>query len=158
MSGVGKSSVLRALAARGMQTVDTDEDGWCVPGSDDPGERVWDEDRMRALLGAPRHRPLFVSGCVPNQGRFSSDFAHVVLLSAPPDVTRRRILARSDNPFGQSPAEWARVVADTAEVVPLLRRHATLELDTAQLGIDEVADRLAALAAEAPSGSSLTGP
>jgi len=147
MSGVGKSSVLRALAARGMQTVDTDEDNWCVPEPGNPEERVWDEGRMRALLGASRHRPLFVSGCVPNQGRFSAEFSHVVLLSAPLDVTRRRILARSDNTFGQSAAEWTQVVADTAEVVPLLRRHATLELDTAHLSVPEVADRLAALAA-----------
>lgn len=145
MSGVGKSSVLRALAARGMQTVDTDEDNWCVPEPGNPEERVWDEDRMQALLGTSRHRPLFVAGCVPNQGCFSAEFAHVVLLSAPLDVARRRILTRSDNTFGQSAAEWARVVTDTTEVVPLLRRHATLELDTAHLSVPEVADRLAAL-------------
>ncbi|GAA4913936.1 hypothetical protein GCM10023223_36530 [Stackebrandtia albiflava] len=31
MSGVGKSTVLRELAGRGLHTVDTDYDGWCGP-------------------------------------------------------------------------------------------------------------------------------
>lgn len=100
---------------------------------------------MRALLDAPRRGPLFVQGCVPNQGRFYPDFFRVVLLSAPLDVMRARILARTDNPYGQASAEWARVQADTAAVLPLLRAGADLELNTSRLGPDELADRLVAL-------------
>ena len=47
MSGTGKSSVVRELAARGFKAVDTD-DGWCdvLPG----GRQTWREDDIRALL------------------------------------------------------------------------------------------------------------
>ena len=30
MSGVGKSTLLRELASRGLETVDADDDAWCV--------------------------------------------------------------------------------------------------------------------------------
>ncbi|WP_226991420.1 AAA family ATPase [Deinococcus gobiensis] len=147
MSGTGKSTALRTLAARGYGAVDTDDEGWCElhAGPDGHPEPRWREDRMRALLDAPRREPLFVQGCVPNQGQFYPDFSRVVLLSAPLDVMRARILARTDNPYGQTRAEWARIQADTAEVLPLLRAGADLELDTSRLGPDELADRLVAL-------------
>ncbi len=147
MSGTGKSSVLRSLAARGFETVDTDDEGWCERRAGEHGqpELLWREDRVRALLDTPRDTALFVQGCVPNQGRFCPDFAQVVLLTAPLDVMRARILERPDNPFGKSDAQWAQIVADTAEVVPLLRPGATLELETSHLSVAEVTDRLAAL-------------
>ncbi|GAA4711565.1 hypothetical protein GCM10025782_04570 [Pedococcus ginsenosidimutans] len=44
MSGAGKSTLLTALAGRGHLTIDTDYDGWELPGS------VWDEARMGELL------------------------------------------------------------------------------------------------------------
>lgn len=154
MSGTGKSTALRALAQRGYGVVDTDDEGWCElhTGPDGHAEPRWREHRMRALLDTPRRVPLFVQGCVPNQGQFYPDFFRVVLLSAPLDVMRSRILARTDNPYGQASAEWARVQADTAEVLPLLRAGASLELDTSRLSISELADRLAALVAPPAHG------
>jgi len=147
MSGTGKSTALRALARRGFSVVDTDDEGWCEfsTGLDGAPEPRWYEDRIRTLLDAPRTAPLFVQGCVPNQGHFYPDFAHVVLLSAPLDVMHARILARTDNPYGQSEAEWRRVQADEAEVLPLLRAGASLVLDTSRLSINELTDKLAAL-------------
>jgi hypothetical protein len=60
MSGTGKSTVIRALAARGYKAVDTDTEEWLtwvtVPRSPDRAgagvERdwVWREDRMQRLL------------------------------------------------------------------------------------------------------------
>ena len=95
MSGTGKSSALAELARQGFRTVDTDEPGW------KDGE-LWREDRMAELLGEDGGT-LFVSGCVPNQGRFYDRFDAVVLLSAPADVMLERIDGRTNNTFGKSP-------------------------------------------------------
>src|SRR5262249_10923319 len=65
MSGTGKSSALRALAALGHRTVDTDSSRWSRwEGTD----WIWREDAMSALLAS--RGPLFVAGCKTNQGRF----------------------------------------------------------------------------------------
>ena len=67
-----------------------------------------------------------------NQGRFYDRFDAVVLLSAPADVMLERIDARTDNPFGKSAEERAQVLADLAEVEPLLRAGCTHELDASR--------------------------
>ena len=82
MSGAGKTTLLEELARRGHVTVDTDYDGWELPGA------VWDEPRMDALLAG--HADVIVSGTVENQGRFHDRFDHIVLLSAPLDVGDER--------------------------------------------------------------------
>jgi hypothetical protein len=154
MSGTGKSAALAGLAGRGHATVDTDEPGWSVwdaAGRGGDGDWLWDEGRMAALLAAPRDRPLFVSGAVPNQGRFYDRFAAVVLLSAPADVVFDRIARRSSNEYGKSPEERARIAADLAETEPLMRRTATHEIDTTQ-PLAAVVDQLERIALSAPSG------
>jgi dephospho-CoA kinase len=137
MSGTGKSSALAELARQGFRTVDTDEPGW------KDGE-LWREDRMAELLSEDGGT-LFVSGCVPNQGRFYDRFDAVVLLSAPADVMLARIDARTNNPFGKSDEERSRILADLAEVEPLLRAGCTHELDTAR-PLEAVVADLAAIA------------
>ena len=132
MSGTGKTSALAELARRGFRTVDTDEPGW------KDGE-LWREDRMSELL-AEDGGTLFVSGTVENQARFYGRFDAVVLLSAPADVMLARIDARTGNPFGKSAAERARVLADLAEVEPLLRAGCTHELDASRPLGEVVAD------------------
>jgi len=142
VSGVGKSTVIAGLVARGYRAVDTDFGGYCSPGPDvepprptaEPGW-VWHEARLRRLLAsAPGESPfdsvLFVSGCVPNQGRFYADFDRIVLLSAGPEVVRHRLLERTGNDYGKAPAELERALSDQAEVEPLLRAGATAEIDT----------------------------
>jgi dephospho-CoA kinase len=135
MSGTGKSSALAELARRGFRTVDTDEPGW------KDGE-LWREDRMAELL-AEDGGTLFVSGCVENQGRFYDRFDAVVLLSAPADVMLARIAARTNNPFGKSPEERKRILADLSEVEPLLRAGCTHELDASRPLEAVVADLVA---------------
>jgi broad-specificity NMP kinase len=86
MSGTGKSSALTELGRRGYRVVDTDEPGWSEwvdPSDDGRGEWLWDEERMTELLRSDDGRPLFVQGCVRNQGKFYDRFDAVVLLSAP---------------------------------------------------------------------------
>jgi broad-specificity NMP kinase len=148
MSGTGKSTVLAELERRGHRVVDTDYGGWAedVPTADGTGrEQLWREDRIAALLDEPSSEPLFVSGCVANQGRFYDRFAAVVLLSVPEAVLVDRVASRTTNDFGKSDEERARILSDLREVEPLLRRGATAEIDTRR-PVAEVADLIEAIA------------
>jgi dephospho-CoA kinase len=142
MSGTGKSAALNELARRGFRTVDTDLGDWIT----DHEEPLWREDRIDALITEHEHsgEPLFIAGTVINQTVFYPRFDQIVLLSAPLEVMLERIDAREDNPFGKTPDERRRIIADTAEIEPLLRSSATVEIDT-RAPLKTVADRLAAL-------------
>jgi dephospho-CoA kinase len=141
MSGTGKSSALAELGRRGFRTVDTDEPGWKERRGD---EEVWREERVAELLASAGDGPLYVSGCVSNQGRFYDRFDAVVLLSAPVEVMLERLDSRATNDFGKTPAEHERILADLAEVEPLLRATCTHELDAAR-PLDEVVEELVAI-------------
>lgn len=130
MSDAGKTTLLEELARRGHVTVDTDYDGWELPGA------VWDEPRMDALLAG--HADVIVSGTVENQGRFHDRFDHIVLLSAPVEVLLHRVSTRTNNPYGRTEAEQADIREYVRTVEPLLRRSATLELD-GRRPVDELA-------------------
>lgn len=131
MSGTGKSTVMTELAARGYKAVDTDDGDWHV-WADVAGEpdRVWREDRIRELLLSEDVDVLFVSGTASNQVEFYPWFDHVVLLSAPVPVIVERLARRTNNPYGKRPDELARVLGHVETIEPLLRRGATLEVDT----------------------------
>ncbi|MEE6296643.1 AAA family ATPase [Georgenia wangjunii] len=136
MSGAGKSTLLEELARRGHLAVDTDYDGWELPGA------VWDEVRMGELL--TRHDDVVVSGTVENQGRFYDRFEHVVLLSAPVEVLIERVATRTNNPYGRAADQQAEIRQYVVEVEPVLRRGATVELD-GRRPVDELADVVEAL-------------
>jgi dephospho-CoA kinase len=127
MSGTGKSSVIQALAARGYKAVDTD-DGWCEPLPD--GRQQWREDAIAQLLETQDAEVLFVAGCEENQVRFHPRFDLIVLLSAPAEVLVSRLASRTSNPFGQSPGDLERILADLRAVEPRLRRVADHEIRT----------------------------
>jgi dephospho-CoA kinase len=145
MSGTGKSSVLRVLGERGHRVVDTDTDEWSEWVD---GDWLWDERAIAELLASHEHGHLFLGGCRTNQGRFYDRLDAVALLSAPAEVLLARIEARADNPYGKSAEERELVLRHLAEVEPLLRATASAELD-ATAPLDEVADRLEAIAAAA---------
>ncbi|SER97753.1 AAA family ATPase [Actinokineospora terrae] len=148
MSGVGKSAALGGLARLGYRVVDTDHGGWVadLPLPDGTSEPQWREERIDALIAEHERsgEPLVIAGTVLNQARFYPRFAEVVLLSAPLPVMLERVAARETNPYGKTPEERARIAADTAEVEPLLRASATVEIDT-RAPLDEVVARLAEL-------------
>ncbi len=150
MSGTGKSSALAALAGHGYRVVDTDDPGWV----EDHGERLWAEDRMTALLDTAGDDPLFVQGCVRNQGRFYPRFDAVVLLSAPAPVLLERVATRTTNDYGKTPAERAAILADLAEVEPRLRATCTHELDATR-PLPDVVAALIAIASGRPPGPPL---
>ena len=140
MSGTGKSTLIRELAARGYKAVDTDTDEWSEwvmaasepdePGSPEEPDWVWREDRIQRLLSSEDADVLFISGCKSNQGKFYAQFDHIVLLSAPARVIVERLATRTNNPYGKHPDELARVLWHLQTVEPLLRRGASLEVDT----------------------------
>lgn len=150
MSGTGKSSVLRELAARGHRTVDTDSDEWCEWVVEPDGSRDWRwrEPEVRALLDSHGRGHLFVSGCKTNQGRLYPLFDAVVLLDAPVEVLLGRIADRRDNPYGKSCAERAEVLSYVHTVLPRLRSTASAELDASQ-PIEVVADAIIRIADDA---------
>ena len=90
----------------------------------------WHEEAMNALLAQEVTGWLFVAGCASNQGLFYDRFDAVVLLSVPREVMLQRIASRSTNPFGKTPQERQRILADLEAVEPRLRATSTAEIVT----------------------------
>jgi dephospho-CoA kinase len=141
ISGVGKSTVVAELAARGYKTVDTDY-GWCHTAPD--GEWLWREDLIEGLLSTEDADVLFIAGAASNQVKFYRRFHHVVLLSAPADVIVERLEARTNNAFGKAAEELTRVLNHLHTVEPMLRNAATYEIVTAR-HLDEVVEEIVQL-------------
>jgi shikimate kinase len=138
MSGAGKSALVHELQRQGLRAFDADEDGFSEPRAD--GRWGWRAERVAALLGGPGDGHLFFAGCSEEQATLPFDFR--VLLTAPVDVLLERLRARTGNRYGQRPAEEAQVLADLAEVEPLLRRSADLILETTTEPPERLADVL----------------
>lgn len=145
MSGTGKSTIIGILREKGYLAVDMDEPGWSVHNAE--GHPLWCEDRLREVLTRDEHTVLFVSGCAENQGKFYSEFRHIILLSAPAEVLIERLTHRTNNPYGKRPEERAEVLHYLETVEPLLRGGATHEIDTTQ-PLEQVVERILTLAHE----------
>jgi thymidylate kinase len=143
MSGTGKSTALAELERQGFAVVDTDQPGWTEWSEHEAG-LVWREDRIAELLAQEREVPLYVSGTVPNQGRFYRDFEAVVLLSAPIDVLLDRIGSRRTNDYGKSAEERDLILEHVAEIEPSLRATCTHEIDATQT-VEAVVAQLVAI-------------
>jgi len=150
MSGTGKSSALGELGRRGYRVVDTDDPGWReYRAHAQPidelhwGEYLWVEERITKLLDSDDARSLFVAGGARNQSKFYDRFDAVVLLTAPVDVILDRVARRTTNNYGKTALERAEILADLAEVVPLLRQSCTHEFDASRPLEEVVADLIA---------------
>lgn len=95
----------------------------------------------------PRTGPPIVSGCASNQGRCDDLLEHEVLRTAPLEVLLARVAARPPGAYGTRAADRVEIAQYQEVVVPLLRRRATAEWDTATASIAELDDRVVALAA-----------
>ncbi|QDP97072.1 AAA family ATPase [Microlunatus elymi] len=127
VSGVGKSTLIIGLQRRGYCAVDLDYHGYSR--FDDTGDWVWDVDRIRMLLDA-EDQLIFVSGSASNMAALRPRFDRVVLLTAPAETMRERLLTRTNNPYGKTERELAESLQYKETVEPLLRRTATVEIDT----------------------------
>jgi shikimate kinase len=94
---------------------------------------------MSALLAD--RTTIAVCGTAQNHGRFCDRFEHVIYLRVPLEVLLDRVRARTNNPYGKAVGERADIARYVAEVEPLIRRTATLELD-GLLPIPALADRV----------------
>ena len=137
MSGTGKSALVHELRHRGYPAYDADDDGFSEPRSD--GRWGWRLDLVANLLGQQTERPLFFAGCSEEQIELPFDYR--VLLTAPRSVLIDRLRTRTGNTYGRSSVELANVLADLAEVEPLLRRSSDLVLSTTA-PVSQVADDL----------------
>ena len=143
MSGSGKPALVHELRRRGYAAYDADEDGFSEPRAD--GRWGWCADRVGELLGRVPDGPAFFAGCSEEQVDLPFDVR--VLLTAPGPVLVERLRARGTNPDGRDGAELAQVLADLAEVEPLLHRSADVVLTTTT-PTAELADRLLGRLAE----------
>jgi dephospho-CoA kinase len=148
MSGVGKSTVAARLSRLGYEAVDTDHDGFSVV--DEHGGKRWDLDRIRRLLATEDVDVLFVVGTDESQGRLYPYFDDIVLLSAPREVMVERIASRTNNPFGKSPDELAKIISDLETYEPMMRRTATHEIDTSK-PLDDVIEEILRLVEQPPA-------
>jgi dephospho-CoA kinase len=127
MSGAGKTALVHELRGRGSRALDADDDGFSEPRAD--GRWGWRAEQVAELL-EQRDGPLFFAGCSEEQATLPFDYR--VLLTAPADVLLERLRTRTGNRYGRSPAQREQVLADLAEVEPLLRRSADLILETTE--------------------------
>jgi shikimate kinase len=148
MSGTGKSSVIRELAALGYKAIDTD-DGWCehLPG----GRQRWCEDAIAGLLDTEDADVLFIAGCEENQVSFHPRFDLIILLSAPAQTMIERLTARTGNPYGTAPGDMDRILGDLAAVEPRLRKAADHEIRTT-IPLTDVVAKVLHLAGLPPGG------
>jgi len=128
MSGTGKSTAIEQLVGLGYKAIDLDSEGLCE--WDANGDELWLEDEVRRLLATEDGDALFLAGCAANQVKFYEHFDHIVLLSAPLEVMTERLTNRTNNPYGKDPSEAARILEQKDTIEPMLRRTATIEVDT----------------------------
>jgi shikimate kinase len=126
MSGAGKSTLVAELRRRGYTALDADDDGFSEPRAD--GRWGWRADLVADLLSGPPDRLLFFAGCSEEQ--IDLPFDYRVLLTAPRSVLVGRLRTRTGNAYGREGTELSQVLADLAQVEPLLRRSADLVLET----------------------------
>ena len=137
MSGAGKSTLVEELRRRGYPAHDADEDGFTEPRAD--GRWGWRADAVAELLRESSDPLLFFAGCSEEQTALPFDFR--VLLTAPKSVLVERLRRRANNQYGRTDTELSQVLADLADVEPLLRQSSDLVLTTTTPPA-EVADEL----------------
>ena len=123
-SGTGKSSVIRALQARGIQAIDMDV-GLCHWASRANGEQApWEPGRSEAwyrehgwMCDIPELKTLLsgsedivVAGLSSNQEVYLPFFDKVLVLHARPETLVARLISRTDNDYGKHPLEQQRLL------------------------------------------------
>jgi dephospho-CoA kinase len=139
MSAVGKSTVARRLTDLGFKAVDVDYGGYSE--SVEGGDQHWNVARISELLATEDADVLFVVGCDDAQVHFYPQFDHIVPLSVSREIMLERLATRTNNPFGKTARQRAKILNDLDVYEPILRESATLEVDTSQ-PIDRVVEEI----------------
>src|SRR6478672_9824199 len=126
MSGAGKSTLVLELRRRGYVAYDADDDGFSEKRAE--GRWGWRADLVAELLADDPPGVLFFAGCSEEQASLPFDYR--ILLTAPEAVLVERLSTRTTNSYGASADQRSQVLADLAEIEPLLRRSADLVIAT----------------------------
>ncbi len=141
LSGVGKSSALSEMSKRGFRTVDLDAGYMRYQDS----ERLFDEARVKRLLEQHQESHLILAGTESSQGQFYPAFDEVILFTADLETMLDRIEKRQTNPYGKTKKERQEIINSYKHVLPLLKKGASVLIDTTHVDIQEVCDQLEAL-------------
>ena len=128
MSGVGKSTVLKALCSPNTICVDLDESMWMVT-DQDTGKRCIAVPELLSWLKQQDAQNVVLAGCESNQGGLYPYLDSVIVMTAPLEVMRSRILERA-NPYGKSENEWRQIQEDVLNVEPLLKKRCSCVCNT----------------------------
>lgn len=124
VSGTGKSSIVRALTARGITAVDMDL-GLCERKNLETGKIAqWEPGKSEAwykehgwLCSIPEletilseSEDIVVAGLSSNQDEYLQFFDRVLVLHASPETVLSRLTTRVDNDYGKHPAEQQRLL------------------------------------------------
>lgn len=131
--------VAERLSALGHKVVDTDYGGFSQVEAS--GEQHWRADRIQEVLESDDAEVLFVVGTDESQGEFYPQFDHIILLSAPRDVVVQRVVSRSNNPFGKTQEQLAKILEDMEMYEPLIPRTADHEIDTS-VPVEDVVEEI----------------
>lgn len=138
LSGVGKSSVLNHLKEKGYPTFDLDY-GYIIQ---QDGEPFIDEEKVFALINNQNYSHLLLAGTESNQGVFYNHVDYIILLEAPLETMLERIKTRTTNPYGKEKREREAITNHYYNVLPLLRKRATLMIDTSVHSIEAVSNQI----------------
>lgn len=138
LSGVGKTTVLNQLNKRGYPTFDLDY-GYTVY---ENGERLFDEQKVFELIETYLDSHLIISGTESNQGLFYDHFDYIILFEADLDTMLFRISQRTTNNYGKNQIEREIIINQYHEVLPLLRKKATLIIDTTAISPEELCEKI----------------
>jgi hypothetical protein len=124
----------RGVSEAGLWAVDLDY-GYCTE------DGTWDETALDRLLAVNDSEVHFVIGAADNQPKFYPKFDLIVLVSAPEEVMIERLRSRTNNPFGKSESDLAKVLDDRRTYEPLIRQRSDYELVTVR-PVDDVVQEL----------------
>ncbi len=157
VAGSGKSSIVRALTARGVQAIDMDQGlcrwenrhtggmaGW-EPGRDEAwyASHGWmcDVPELGKIL--EENGDIVVVGISSNQEEYLARFDKVFVLHCAPETVIARLNARTDSDYGKHPAEQARLLAWQKSFEAEMVGKGALPLD-AERPLEEVVDDILA--------------
>jgi adenylate kinase family enzyme len=151
-TAAGKSTLRAALAERGYETHDVDEDGimsWynratgaVVDYPKDSRQRpatwhadhvvVMSEARVRQLAERAKDKLIFLCGTAPNDLDFAAMYDQVLCLEIGQETMTARIASRTNNQFGKAPDQLPAVVRNRQGLIDFHRRHGAVMVDAEQ--------------------------